>query len=216
MCGCQQLLLSLTTFSKERHWQILHGIMSRSLLCWSHSIEPIWKRARFLLALLAILLSDKRNLFPQEQQGQEPLGAYGLYRECSSQKKKRILAISDTLPRGPRCRPDAESVWGHSRHDCYAVTFIHVGTRNIDWSHWDDEEWLQGSGNIGVGGWDSRVVLTIFPVEKKSFCRWQTNAGAGYPLPTLCCVPPQKGPQLKPWMRSGEATSEFCICGDCL
>lgn len=75
---------------------------------------------------------SQRNLFPQEQQRQELLGAYGLYRERSSKKKKRILAISDTLPRGPRCRPDAESVWGHSRHDCYAMTFIHVGTRKID------------------------------------------------------------------------------------
>lgn len=107
-----------------------HNVRFSALLVTFYG--PHLKATEISFASSCYLAPSERNLFPQEQQQHEPPEAYGLYRECSSKKKKRILEISDTLQRGPRCRPDAENVWGHSLHDCYAMAFIYVGTQNID------------------------------------------------------------------------------------
>lgn len=67
------------------------------------------------------------------------------------------------------------------------------------------ETWVKEAGTQGV-------VLTIFPVEQRSFCRWQPRSSDGCLLHMPCpCHPQKSAPQktlmLLPW----EVIWDFCL-----
>ena len=126
-------------FSKKRRWWIFCGMSPFLLLHWLHPVRPLWKWGDTFFPQCPQYLASTEEEICFHKRGVQTGDIGNLWaREGCSKKKKRILIISNTLLRGPRCGPDAENLRRHVRlHDGYALTFTHVDTKNSDWSHWD-------------------------------------------------------------------------------